>query len=133
MTTHQVQNNNKGGKKGPEAATSCLKKATKLQKGETISRAVDCINQLSLHNASLETHIELLERRLTVLQKIALQKRTGMSIAVDTVNIKSHRASAITKSLSPISPVTALSDFISKMTSTMASGLDPANSPYSDC
>ena len=126
VTTHQIEKKIGGGKRGAEAAISCSKKATKLQKGETISRAVDCINQLSLRNAGLETHIELLERRLTVLQKIAVRKRTGMSIAVDTVDIESHGAPAVTKPLSPISPVAALSDIVDKTTSTVATGMHPA-------
>ena len=97
------------GSRAPDAAISDPGKAAKLQKGEIISRAVDHIRTLSARTSGLETHIELLERRLTVLQRIALQKTKRVGIGLNPADIESDQVPVATKPMSPISPFAEVS------------------------
>ena len=105
VPTLQVGSDEKSGPRGSGAVISGSGKAAKLQKGEIISRAVNYIRTSSARTSSLETHIELLDRRLVVLQRIALQKTKRVDHGLNTADSKSHRVPAVTKPMSLISPL----------------------------
>ena len=123
---HQVGKDGERGSRAPDAARSRSGDAVKLQKGEIISGAVDYIRELSTRTSDLETYIKLIERRLTVLQKIALQKTNRVDIASDMANVKSHRRSTATKPLSVVSPIAKCPQLTGQVPQSLTKVLDQA-------
>lgn len=74
------------------SATGSPKQDGKLPKGLILDSAIDCIRTLEARTSELDTHIELLERRLAVLQGIALGKMRGADSSLMSANRKDKKA-----------------------------------------
>jgi hypothetical protein len=60
-----------------DSTTGSPKRDGKLPKGLILNSAANYIRTLEARTSELDTHVELLERRLVVLQRIALEKMGG--------------------------------------------------------
>ena len=75
----------------PDATLESAKQDTKMPKGVILEGAADYIRTLEARTAKLDKHVELLERRLTVLQRIALEKTRGGETGVETAKPKDRK------------------------------------------
>jgi hypothetical protein len=82
----------------PDATMGSPKQDGKLPKGLILESAADYIRTLEARTSELDTHVELLERRLAVLQRIALEKSRGADSGLMTADRKDKKSPESRKS-----------------------------------
>jgi hypothetical protein len=83
-----------------DSTTSLPKRDGKLPKCLILNSAADYIRTLEARTSELDTHVELLERRLVVLQRIALEKTRRADSGFITVDRKDKKSLEARKSSS---------------------------------
>jgi hypothetical protein len=83
-----------------DSTTSSPKRDGKLPKCLILNSAADYIRTLEARTSELDTHVELLERRLVVLQRIALEKTRGADSGFITADRKDKKSPEARKSSS---------------------------------
>jgi hypothetical protein len=82
----------------PDPSTGSPKQDRKLLKGFILESAIDYIRTLEARASQLDTHVGILERRLAVLQKIALGKMKGADLGLTAVDRRNKESLGASKS-----------------------------------
>ena len=91
-----IDNEDESGSLDP--STGSPKQDRKLLKGFILESAADYIRTLEARASQLDTHVEILERRLAVLQKIALGKMKGADLGLMAIDKRNRESPGASKS-----------------------------------
>jgi hypothetical protein len=91
-----IENEDKSGRLDP--GTGSPKRDRKLLKGFILESAADYIRTLEARASQRDTHVEVLERRLAVLQRIALGKMKGADLGLMAVDRRNRERPGASKS-----------------------------------
>lgn len=94
----RVKINNEDDSGSPDPSTGSPKQDRKLPKGLILENAADYIRTLEARTSELDTHVELLERRLVVLQRIALEKLKGADLGLMAADRRNRESPGTSKS-----------------------------------
>jgi hypothetical protein len=82
----------------PDPSTGSPKQDRKLPKGAILESAADYIRTLEARASELDTHVEILERRHAVLQRIALGNMKGADLGLMAVDRRNRESPGVSKS-----------------------------------
>jgi hypothetical protein len=92
----KISNEDESG--SPDPSMGSPKQDRKLPKGFILENATDYIRTLEARTSELDTHVELLERRLAVLQRIALGKLKGADLGLTAADRRNRESPGTSKS-----------------------------------
>ena len=94
----RVKINNQDESGSPDPSTGSPKQDGKLPKGFILENAADYIRTLEARTSELDTHVELLERKLAVLQRIALEKMKEADLGLMAADRRNRESPGTSKS-----------------------------------
>jgi hypothetical protein len=94
----RVKINNEDESGSPDPSTGSPEQDRKLPKGFILENAADYIRTLEARTSGLDTHVELLERKLAVLQRIALGKLKGANSGLTAADRRNRESPGTSKS-----------------------------------